>query len=234
MLSYSFFVLLSKLIVLCIPFAMVRAETVEVPSARNSLRSGSWSLQFEVAENFKVKDFNGFLFSLKKHTSAGKAFRLGLGVSGSISDVNLSSTFQQDSFFQQTSQDADLDAQSIDFVLQYLSYPSPDAEVNLFLGGGPVVRYSHSGSQSSYRGSTRESDQIIWVAGASGLLGAEWFATKSISFLAEYNLSLEYQLKKRANTFRIPSNNYSARNEQSENSLRINPTSLKVGLSVYF
>ncbi len=226
--------LLTVLIVLGTSFSELGAETANVSASRNSLRPGSWSLQFQVEENFKIGDFNGFLVSLKKHASARKAFRLGFGVSGSVSDLELSSTFQQDTLFQQISQDADLDAQSIDFLLQYLSYPSPEAEVNLFLGGGPVIRYSHSGSQSSYSGYTNESDQIIWVAGASGLLGAEWFATKSISFLAEYNLSLEYQLRKRANTYRIPSNNYSARNEQTENSLRISPTSLKIGLSVYF
>ncbi len=213
---------------------LVKADTVKVVQARNSLRSGSWSLQFEVAEDFTLKDFNGLLLSIKKHTSAGKAFRLGLGISGSITDLDLTNIYQQDTLFQQFSRDADLDAQSIDFLLQYLSYPSPEADVNLFLGGGPLVRYSHSGFKSVYGGSINESDQITWVAGAAFLLGAEWFATKSISFLAEYGLALEYQLRKSTNTYRTPSINYSSKNEQKETSLRVSPAAVKIGLSVYF
>lgn len=213
---------------------LVRADTAKVVQPRNSLRPGSWSLQFEVAEDFTLKDFNGLLLSLKKHTSAGKAFRLGLGISGSVTDLDLSNTYQQDTLFQQFSRDADLDAQSFDFLLQYLSYPSPDADVNLFLGGGPLVRYSHSGFKSFYGGSISESDQITWVAGAATLLGAEWFATKSISFLAEYGLALEYQLRKSTSTYRTPSINYSSKNEQKETSLRVSPAAVKIGLSVYF
>lgn len=114
---------------------LVKADTASVQT-RNSLRSGSWSFQFEVTEDFTLKDFNGLLLSIKKHTSSGKAFRLGLGISGSITDLDLTNTYQQDTLFQQFNRDADLDAQSFDFLLQYLSYPSPDADVNLFLGGG--------------------------------------------------------------------------------------------------
>lgn len=213
---------------------LVKADTASVVQTRNSLRSGSWSFQFEVTEDFTLKDFNGLLLSIKKHTSAGKAFRLGLGISGSITDFDLTNTYQQDTLFQQFNRDADLDAQRFDFLLQYLSYPSPDADVNLFLGGGPLVQYSHAGSKSGYGGSISKSDQITWVAGIAGLLGAEWFATKSISFLAEYGLALEYQLRKNTSTYQISSTNYSSKNEQKETSLRVNPAAVKIGLSVYF
>lgn len=72
------------------------------------------------------------------------------------------------------------------------------------------------------------------MAGIAGLLGAEWFATKSISFLAEYGLALEYQLRKNTSTYQISSTNYRSKNEQKETSLRVNPAAVKIGLSVYF
>ena len=43
----------------------------------NSLVKGAWALQFQVGSNFTLRSFQGDTFSIKKHTSDGKAWRGG-------------------------------------------------------------------------------------------------------------------------------------------------------------
>ena len=62
-------------------------------------------------------------------------------------------------------------------------YFRPEREVKFYLGAGPYVGYDLGRRERNE--ATLERSQRFTV-GIGGRLGTEWFATKSISLLAEY------------------------------------------------
>ncbi len=212
-----------------------QSEAAEEKKRPNSLVPGAWALQFEVGENFSIEDFQGFLLSAKKHLAARKAIRVGFGFSGEASiSASTSKFFDGDTSFQNTYKGPQDYSQTFDLVVQFISVPAPEKDVNLFLGLGPLFRFSHSGSEMGYQGLTYERDVKTWVLGAMGILGVEWFATKSISFLAEYGVAFEYQNRtdeSKSFDYLIPEQTV---NGITRHSVRFEPNPLKVGLSVYF
>ena len=74
------------------------------------------------------------------------------------------------------------------------------------------------------------------AVGVSGVLGAEWFATKQISFVAEYIMSLEYQStkQKRIGTRQGYYGLETSESEYASPSFRYDLALAKFGFSVYF
>jgi hypothetical protein len=114
------------------------------------------------------------------HLSAGAALRLGLGFGAnyatgevvylstdSLTTVSLAKPYE--------GSEGHLEA-----TLEYLSYPNPTSRVNVFWGGGPLVRI------------LGEDGEEAWSIGAVGVFGVEWFAAQTISFHAEYGVSVAY------------------------------------------
>ena len=206
----------------------------------NSLETGAWALQFQITRNFTLSRFEGSVISAKRHFSDKKSLRFGLSLNASISDNEQNLTQSaSDTLRQIVKADADNDTQNIELSVQYVVYPSPAKEVNLFLGVGPMVGFNRRKSKTdSERGipnpveSTSQMTSKQWSIGVSAILGAEWFATKSISFLAEYGLSLNYIWLK--DSRKDSTAGVVTESENKSKFFNLSATSVKFGLSVYF
>jgi hypothetical protein len=206
--------------------------------ADNSLTAGAWALQFEIEDNFDLGSFEGSTISIKKQTSPGSAWRLGLSVAinarvaDNVSDILDSIRNSTDNHSQN---------QSVGVTVHRLWYPSPDRLVNVFIGLGPIGSFSHattgsSNTSASGRFTKDERESWSWSAGVSGILGVEWFATRNISLLAEYGTVAEYEHIKNERT--QWSYNYgdvfTQDTESTSDAFNFSARSVKFGLSVYF
>lgn len=238
-------VILVVLMAGCIGASAPRAHGAEPgdSSATNSLRAGSWSLQFQIGENFDLESFEGSVVSLKRHFSPGAALRLGLSFGAVVSDQSLESeSTVADTSMQTVTGVQDHDEQHIEVTLEYLGYPNPDSKMNLFWGVGPFLSLSRSQSDVSQKLTLSEGEDVrsiseecrSWAVGAVALLGVEWFATKAISLHAEYGLAIAYTSWK---TERERSDNVYSQvtvDERAEDEWGVNGKQVLFGLSVYF
>ena len=206
----------------------------------NSLESGAWALQFQITRNFALSRFEGSVISAKRHFSDKKSLRFGLNLNASISDTEQNFTrMVSDTLRETRKNDGENNTQNIELNVQYLFYPSPAKEINLFLGIGPMIGFNRSNSETGLDreplnpvDSTSKRTSKRWSLGVSANLGVEWFATKSISFLAEYGLSLNYILAKDSSTDRTAGT--VTESENKSEIFNLNAASVKFGLSVYF
>jgi len=145
----------------------------------NSLSDGAWALQFSFDSGF-----SGGRVAAKYHLSDKNALRAGLSFFGSTSDLEGSSsfgeTFDQDDDFAITNGE-----------LLFVRYPRPLAAAHFYFGGGPYVQYReqnrHQFDTDPVNGPVeriREEESI--EAGLTGILGAEWFASRALSLHVEY------------------------------------------------
>lgn len=185
-----------------------------------TLQQGVWALQFQIKENFTLSAFEGTTLSVKRHTSATRAWRLG---------VSLGATFENSD-----SEDGDqskVDRQQIALIGHYLFYPTLKDPIHLYVGPGLRGAYSRASTKNEQR---RPNGELIlladgsvfeWTVGLSGTLGVEWFANKSISLLAEYSTSLSYATSGFNGDARRPSTDRNTWSLRSDN--------VRFGLSVY-
>lgn len=229
--------------IVCLPLAGAFAQDVSSPEngLKNSLHEDFWALQFQIGDNFSLRAFQGLGLSAKKHMSNKSAIRVGVGLSiTSRDDENFARVLPLDSVRQ--SQGHTMNHQSVDFSVQHLLYPKPDADVNVFYGGGPLVRFRKNKSESSQSfmsgGAYVKSNAVIneraWAVGISGLLGVEWFASKSISFLGEYSISCEYYSARTTRSETTTQSTSSLEYEYGTDTFQIYPLAVRFGLSVYF
>ena len=181
----------------------------------DSLRKGAWALQFEVNGDFDLGPFQGKMISIKKHTGDGAAYRFGLDFSLTDNATD-KDDFDVDEYGSGESQNTklsavstDLNARSFALTVQRISYPKPGRRIKLFYGIGPTFTHSHKDDDRYIEGInvhiggfelpdtvhfTQEISSSMngWSLGMRGILGVEWFASPSISLLAEYNSNLAY------------------------------------------
>ena len=206
---------------------------------KNSLVKGAWALQFEIVGdvfNLDLDSFQGSTLSLKKHTSDRSAWRIGLGLGLALSDQDATRESDGDS---DPATDYNADNESVNVIIQKVSYPSPTAGVNFFYGLGPVAGFSHRESTTKRESPVREytNERFSWSVGASGVIGVEWFPTKLISVLAEYGSVLQYEwLKDTDKRLDVQTEEGTIRTvtENKGKSLSIRSSSVRLGLSFYF
>lgn len=232
-------------IILCSTIATVDAQTDSVQNRKreNSLQNGKLALQFQITNSFSLTSFQGAVLSGKKQISDNAAVRLGVGL-GVIVNSGMTETKPQNNDSVKSLGENNTGNQNINIGLQYLLYPSPEAEINFFFGGGVVAGYSRfntSTKSTQISGAAQyELDQKTegsgWNVGATGVVGAEWFATKSISFLAEYGILLNYFSQDETSTATstdapIPTSSSGTRKTRD---FTFTPLQVKFGLSLYF
>lgn len=200
----------------------------------NSLKAGAWALQFQITQDFTLKDFQGMLISAKRHYSKGKAIRFGIGLSASLTDSDdWYRSFQNDTIVGGANSELENNGQSVDLIGQYVIYRPTDAKASFYFGGGLVGSYSRSKSNSASSSGSRNSQTTQnFAIGLSGVFGAEWFATKNIGLLAEYGVTLKYNWTR--SNYKSSSGIFSNTGVRIQRTIGINPAIVKLGLSVYF
>src|SRR4030042_1580885 len=109
-------------------------------SIQNFLKKGSWSLQFQISQNFTLGTFQGSNLSAKRHLSSSSAIRFGVGLSGYTTDREQG--INQDNY-NRLSNETQLDNRLIEVDLNcyYLYYPHPQRRINMYFGGGPLFSF---------------------------------------------------------------------------------------------
>lgn len=200
--------------VVCLVIAMSVAPVVspaadEADSIRtgltreNALHPGMWSIMFQIDEQFTLRPFNGMGIALKRQNSRKTAFRFGFNLSINTQDDSRRNwTEQGDTIPYESVGEHKSNFQRISMEFLYVMYPWPDAYVNFYWGAGPLVSFARSSSEreSTHLENGDIDDQYYsksstrsWSAGAKGIIGAEWFANRRISFQMEYQASLLYK-----------------------------------------
>ena len=193
----------------------------------NSLQADKWALQFQISSNFTLASFEGATISIKKQSSPSAAVRLGMTVGTSVSSNDNTTALLDSSTRLQTT---DANSENLSLQFHWICYPKPSSDVNLYFGIGPTASYSRNHSDSKVIRvrpnrpdsllSSGTSTFISWGIGLNGLVGAEWFATRSISILAEYSTSATFSKSDNGAT--------------STKQFSISSPSVRFGLSAYF
>ena len=197
---FSVVVCLFAVIILCPALLSAGERGPEQKEPHNYLQPGSWSVQFQIADDFNLSPFNNKVISLKYHLSEKSAIRVGLNLDlDSDSREGERTLTSQDSLVHDSTYEWESSSQTIQLNLIYMHYPNPEGRVKLFYGAGPLVlftratseREDHDFNSSGYR--SKESRwERLWGVGLIGIFGAEWFATDAISFHAEYRARVKY------------------------------------------
>jgi hypothetical protein len=148
--------------------------------------------------DFKLSSFDGATISIKKHTSARGAWRLGVTLNGDISRVRSTTSYGQDPYRQVDGSKADANAQSLGLGLTRIIYPRSPSIVNFFYGVGPRLSFgrSHSESSPSVNSPATIRKERNWVVGLGLVMGVELFPYKSLGLSGEYGSSLVYRWQK--------------------------------------
>lgn len=172
------------------------------------LSEEAWALQFDVRPGLTLNSFLGSTISAKRHTSAARAWQVGL-------------TFGASVVSRETEEEPSRDRQNVEVTARYLEYPllgEQDSEsIQLYLGAGPLVEFG----RVSQEGLTRTQ----WGVGVSGTIGAEWFVHPRIGLNGAYETSLRYGRERRE-----PEDEPS----QTTNRFDLQAGGARLGVSVYF
>jgi len=149
----------------------------------NSLEAGAWALMFGIDSDFTLEPFEGGSLSLKRHFSDRSAVRVGIDLSLSSNENTVTNTFDRTT----TS-----DAYSFRLEGLYQRYTSPGRTINFYWGAGAFGGYSDRTSEATADSTLNRSDTSSYSLGATGALGVEFFAARSIGIHAEYRASVGY------------------------------------------
>jgi hypothetical protein len=201
---------------------LVAAMGTVANAGENSLRGGTWALQFSITENFTVDNFNQFGVSLKRHFTSGSALRGGITLGAHDAHVEASIGTLMST--------VDSDVQSYEFGVGYMWYPNPDATVNVYFGAGPQFLFSSDDRHNELtNGETSSNKRSVWGVGVNGFMGVEWFAMESLGIHAEYGFTWNYRSDTLENS---TSSESTQKSELTQWSLAFDD--VRFGLSVYF
>ena len=212
-------------------------DTTRADRRVNSLAKGAWALQFAITRNFTLSSFEGQTISLKKQVSNHRAYRVSANINWGVSDDDVTET--QDTTRRDTPTESDQAA--LGLVAHRISYFQSTGRLGVYWGAGPRVSYTHTWSKTrtspvNDSWSVREYTTDTWVAGVSVILGVEWFATPSISLLAEYGSVLSYEWRKRVSReeWIYGVTRSVTRRVEEHDGGKFAPEAVKFGLSVYW
>jgi hypothetical protein len=242
----------SKVVLCAIAFAAAvtffsgSVETVSADErSDDALRAGSWALQFGISSNFTLISFEGLSISAKKHFSPSRAIRFGTTIAAWTEDVNMDDLYRSQDHQQSSISDADNNSLSWDISALYLFYPGPRDRLSFFAGLGPDFGYSrakHETNTNVIRDGQviQDAEQNKWTynrrvyLGLRGVLGAEWFATKRISLIADYSLSTRYMWEKSETSSEYTSGSSSSSTDNDRQRFDLYSSAVQFGISVYF
>lgn len=143
----------------------------------NALETGAWAVVFQVGQAVSLQSFRGTI-AVKHHTASDRAWRVGVGGSGS------------------QSLNSEGGGMNITTQAHYLIYPRPPQEVNMYWGIGPSIVFARNARKQD----AFEDIETQFRIGVEGRLGAEWFATEHISLFGEYGTSLMIRFQREMTT----------------------------------
>ncbi len=174
--------------------------------------------------------------SIRKHSSAKRAWRLGARLNWSIRGYDREQSQSNQS--SHSSEDIDIFEFGTDVSLLHEWHPVRSKSINTIVGLGPELGFGVtdrestrlSGDPESVR--TSETDHKSYHAGLRGVFGVEWFFADQISLMAEYSLSVAYSYKSTESTNTDAT--HSTKSVTNTRSFELATNSVNFGVSVYF
>jgi len=212
------------------------------PPPKHSLKDGAWALQFQLGSAFSRRGYEGIVFSAKYHLTKRSAIRLGIDINGHIHFGGHTSHHgipPDDTLY--TSSRDNMNLEGINLKSEYLKYTQIDPKLHFFLGTGPTFGFSHRKSKRNdcrtYPPEPKRpryiSEEYNWSLGISALLGAEWFPSKRISFIAEYGVSFDYTYAIRKSEYTTDERVNFNRSRYHMNYFTLDLLAAKIGIAVY-
>jgi opacity protein-like surface antigen len=223
------------LFALALPLRSIAQQSDSKPLTENSK-----ALQFQIGSNFTLTSFQGAGLSYKYHLKPLRAVRVGSELSLSKSNFDLTEVDSVGDL--ETLSKSDQTRYYVRFNTQLIWYSESYSGISFFYGVGPFLGFSKSEKKdewvSPYPGHRTNLDETKtgWSLGLTGLVGVEWFVSKSISLHAEYRISLGYSREKREynrTTISQTGKSYITGNETIK-FRQLSSDGVRFGLSVYF
>jgi len=223
------------LFALALPLRSIAQQSGSKPLTENSK-----ALQFQIGSNFTLTSFQGAALSYKHHLKPLRAVRVGSELSLSKSNFDLTEVDSVGDL--ETLSKSDQTRYYVRFNTQLIWYSESYSGISFFYGVGPFLGFSKSEKKdewvSPYPGHRTNLDETKtgWSLGLTGLVGVEWFVSKSISLHAEYRISLGYSREKREynrTTISQTGKSYITGNETIK-FRQLSSDGVRFGLSVYF
>jgi opacity protein-like surface antigen len=223
------------LFALALPLRSIAQQSGSKPLTENSK-----ALQFQIGSNFTLTSFQGAALSYKHHLKPLRAIRVGSELSLSKSNFDLTEVDSVGDL--ETLSKSDQTRYYVRFNTQLIWYSESYSGISFFYGVGPFLGFSKSEKKdelvSPYPGHRTNLDETKtgWSLGLTGLVGVEWFVSKSISLHAEYRISLGYSREKREynrTTISQTGKSYITGNETIK-FRQLSSDGVRFGLSVYF
>jgi len=219
--------------IIALVFGVVMLIGPTVYGQANPLPEHGWALQFAIDRDFDLNSFQGSTLSIKKHTSAKAAWRLGVSVNVEAGDTDDFCIYSDNESEETDSDNTTID---IDMNIQRVFYMHPQSSIKPFLGIGPTGGYYYNRQttepyDTDLYGEDYNKKSRRWTAGIMGVLGMEWMPHKTIGLFAEYRTKLYYEYGKS----KIHRNDYTISYiERTTKRVRLASESVKMGLAVYF
>ena len=219
------------LIALIVPIARLCAQDTASPQW---LSDSSRAIQFGIGSYLSVQPFDDKSISFKTHLTATRAIRIGVSFSGSIDKgerhdrtyINGLTASSSDISYDPTH------SLSVELLAQHIWYIDTGSDVFLFLGAGPLAKYSRS--EYLYTGESQLTTS--WSVGVGGTVGAEWFVHRRISVHSEYQAAAQYG-SERSKTVHSEYNNNGVKTDNGDyrdNIWSLSGHKVLFGFSVYF
>ncbi len=204
----------------------VQAQESDLRDA-NSLKDGSWSVQFEFDSDFKIKSFDGALIALKYHSSDGGAWQIGADLALEDSETEV-----LDAPYAAPEQRTKRDIKEFTVSITRLFYPDPTSSIGVYFGVGPRLGWGldHSVEEEDNYGEFSSIDREVrkWLAGGAAVFGIEYFPHRRIGILGQYGLTCEYSWERTKYTWdgKTPTT--------TKDGLRIGADDVRMGVSLYW
>ncbi len=205
-----------------LPILLFNFIYAQPDSASGYLTDGTFSIQFQITDNFSIKDFQGALFSVKYLLTNRSALRFGLGTdyifAENTRDQAATVVLEEETF-------------SLQVTGQYL-YHVTENQLSLYTGAGPHFEYywrsrittAQPIAQSEFQ-ETGRNQFSRYGFGLNAVLGGEYFVTEYLSLMAEYGFLVQYRYGKVADKI-------AGDNKLKE--YRFEPVQVKFGFSLNF
>ncbi len=236
------------LILLSFSSFTIASNPASSSSDRHSLTEGSRALQFQIGSNFQLSQFQGNVISYKRHRTDHSAWRIGVSLEGSLSRSDMENEDIRLSDGSTDVQEAEQTGRNLEITIrpQLQRYLPTGRTIRPYFSYGALAGYSYEYSESkdylvqqesAVLRNEREITQHGVRVGVTANYGVEWFATSSISFLAEYGADLYYRYSnlESVQTYNVGGEQELERRRSGNmHALFLSPRSVRFGISAYF
>jgi len=220
--------------IIALVFGVVMLIGPTVYGQANPLPEHGWALQFAIDRDFDLNSFQGSTLSIKKHTSAKAAWRLGVSVDWRTGDIDETRTIIGNGV---EYQDVDYSGFDLGINLQRVFYVNLQSPIKPYIGVGSTggISFSHTYTEPHNEYVSNYTDHYKsrgWNAGLTGVFGVEWMPHVSIGLFAEYKTRIYFEYHKtKSYYYQYQTVRYI---EEITKRARLTSESVKLGLAVYF